>query len=61
MIDSVEVNGIIYDIEDLKVIKLVLVRGQVIADFTPSTGILNQHYLDEYTLPEQVLAKLTGK
>lgn len=53
-----EVNGTKYDIEDLTVIRLVRVNGKVIADFTPSTRIINQHYLDDYPLPEEVIQKL---
>lgn len=54
-----KVNNIDYDIEDLKVIRLVRVNGDVIADFTPSTGIINQHNLTDYPLPDQVIEKLT--
>lgn len=53
-----EVNGVKYEIQDMQVIRLVLVDGKVIADFTPSTGIINQHYLDDYPLPQEVIDKL---
>ena len=53
-----EVDGINYEIRDMKVIKLVLVDDEVIADYTPSTGIVNQHQLDSYPLPKAVIDKL---
>ncbi len=54
-----EVNGTNYEIEDLNVIRLVKVNGNVVADYTPSTAILNQHALDDFPLPQEVITKLT--